>query len=453
MVLYLFTLKVGKKLFYIILLCLLLPIVSIYSQVMDTRTRIDTLTTSQRLSLRTNAIDWLLLTPNIGVEYDLLNKNWSRWAIGMNLRGNWQSSHTYKPGVVYNTSGVKLELRNYYRTRQMNYTDTIVNSDGNKTINKVTYGLDPHRWWTARLFSPRRKKIKHPTTTYYRGVYLSHDNYSILLGREGKQGSAFGLGMTYGIIRPLFEYQNGSSLDFELGISGGLFYTKYDTYRHDRESNCYPVVATKDWHIVPYPVVTEIKVGFVYRFGKYAVKKKDKNGNEIEKVLWKGSYPITKKYRWRYDVDPAYQYEYDSIALIKSNWIEYGKQARKDSIKAAKDSIRTVKLNQHKADSIQKAERKANKLKIEREEHVKDSLQKDSAHKAKLEKIRLKKVDEALQDSLKARKRLEKNRDKAKKKEDEEKKKNGDTAFIIKDESDYWFSTFLITEERRRRYV
>lgn len=389
-----------------------------HAQVMETRTKVDTLTTSQRLSLRTNAIDWLLLTPNIGIEYDLRNKNWSRWAIGMNLRGNWQSSHTYKPGVVYNTSGVKLELRNYYRTRQLNYSDTIINSKGDTIPVKVTHGLNPHWWWTARLFSPRRKKIKHPTTTYYKGVYLSHDNYSILLGREGKQGSAFGLGMTYGIIRPLFEYQNGSSLDFELGISGGLFYTKYDTYRHDRESNCYPVVATKDWHIVPYPVITEIKMGFVYRFGKYTVKKKDKNGNMIDKVLWEGSYPITKKYRWKYDVDTAFQSKINDIETD----IYKKREARKENAKTKKaDKQETDKAKIKKNKDPKKENNKANK-----ENNTKEKKKKE--RKPKKEK-------------------------KAKKKEDEEKKKNGDTAFIIKEESEDWSSIILMTEERRRRYV
>ncbi len=380
---------------------------SMQAQVMETRTKVDTLTTSQRLSLRTNAIDWLLLTPNIGVEYDLLNKNWSRWAIGMNLRGNWQSSHTYKPGMVYNTSGVKLELRNYRRRRQMNYSDTIINSKGDTIIERQNNGFDPHRWWTARLFSPRRKDItKFATTTYYRGVYLSHSNYSILLGREGKQGSAFGLGMTYGIIRPLFEYQNGSSLDFELGISGGIAYTKYDTYRHNRESNCYSVVESKGWHIVPYPVITEIKVGFVYRFGKYAVKKKDKNGNDIEKVIWEGSYPITKKYRWRYDADSEYQSKVNNDIT------------RKDSLHRELEREKKNKAEQKEKD---KAEKKKNK------EQKNGNKKADKANSPKIKK--------------------------GKKKKGEEEKKNGDTAFIIKEESEDWSIVILMKEERRRSYV
>ena len=47
------------------------------------------------------------------------------------------------------------------------------------------------------------------------------------------------------------------------------------------------------WKVVPFPMPTAARVGFVYRFG---------------------SYPITKKYRWRYDADAQYQYRIDSIA-------------------------------------------------------------------------------------------------------------------------------------------
>lgn len=410
-----------------------------HAQVMERKTGVDTLSLAERISVRTNAADWLLLTPNIGVEYDIRNTNWNRWSVGVNLRSNWQSSHTYKPGLVYNLSEARLELRNYRRNRQKNYTDTIYynkNTDSARAeVVRENNGLDPHRWWTARLLSPRRKHIKYPLNTYYRGVYLSHANYSIMLGRKGKQGSAFGLGMTYGIIRPLFEYQNGSSLDFELGISGGIAYTKYDTYRHNRESDCYSVVESKDWHIIPHPVISEIKVGFVYRFGNY---------------------PITKKYRWRVDVDTAYQSRVRDKELKKyADRINKENDRKKSAERKVfvKDSIQKAKIKQHKADSIRRIFEKDSIQKAKIAKQFKDSLRKDSIQKAKIENKRLKQVEEALQDSVKAVKQLEKKRDKAKKKEDEEEKKDGDTAFIIKDESDDWLSTFLITEERRRRYV
>lgn len=401
------------------------------AQVMERKTGVDTLSAAERLSVRTNAADWLMLLPNIGVEYDIRNTNWNRWSVGLNLRSNWQSSHTYRPGIVYNLTGIRTEVRNYRRTRQMNYSKLPVLNEKGDTIGLATEtnGLEPHTNFIGKIFSVRRKKIKYPLNTYYRGLYLSYSDFSLKFASEGKQGSALGIGMTYGFIRPLHEYPNGNSLDFELGISGGLAYAKYDTYRHDRESDCYSVIESKDWHIIPYPVISEIKVGFVYRFG---------------------SYPITKKYRWRYDVDMPYKSKYDSIALVKSNWREFGKQQRADS-------IRNAKLEKHKADSISKATKKADKLKAKLAEQLRDSLHKDSIQKAKIENKRLKQAEEALQDSLKAVKRLEEKRDKAKKKEEDdenrtEKDASKDSALNPNVERKRQLD-IAMTNERKRRWT
>lgn len=415
----------------------ILSALSMQAQVMERKTGVDTLSAAERLSVRTNAADWLMLLPNIGVEYDIRNTNWNRWSVGLNLRSNWQSSHTYRPGIVYNLTGIRAEVRNYRRTRQMNYSKLPVLNEKGDTIGLATEtnGLDPHTNFIGKIFSVRRKKIKYPLNTYYRGLYLSYNDFSLKFASEGKQGSALGIGMTYGFIRPLHEYPNGNSLDFELGISGGIAYTKYDTYRHNRESDCYSVVESKDWHIIPHPVISEIKVGFVYRFGNY---------------------PITKKYRWRVDVDTAYQSRVRDKELKKyADRINKENDRKKSAERKVfvKDSIQKAKIKQHKADSIRRIFEKDSIQKAKIAKQFKDSLRKDSIQKAKIENKRLKQVEEALQDSVKAVKQLEKKRDKAKKKEDEEEKKDGDTAFIIKDESDDWLSTFLITEERRRRYV
>lgn len=403
---------------------------------MEHRTGVDTLSLAERISVRTNAADWLLLTPNIGVEYDIRNTNWNRWSVGVNLRGNWQSSHTYKPGAVYNLLETKLEVRNYRRTRQKNYTDSIYNKD--KELVQVvmeTNGLNPHRWWTARLLSPRRKNIKFPMNTYYRGVYLSHANYSIMLGRGGKQGSALSLGMSYGIIRPLHVYKDGSSLDFEMGISGGLVYTKYDKYKHDSGSNCYPVIGKKDWHIVPYPVVTEVRVGFVYRFGKY---------------------PITSKYRWRYDVDTAYQNKLREAEMLK-NKIRMDKETdKKEAAKRrifVKDSIKKAKLKLQKADSIRNIFKKDSLQKAKIAKSIRDSIRKDSIRLAKIEKKRLEELEKAKQDSIKAVERKEKEL-----KKEEEKNKGKDKAKKGKDEeqaqidANAWEQKRLLAviDERRR---
>lgn len=54
----------------------------------------------------------------------------------------------------------------------------------------------------------------------------------------------------------------------ELGGSIGLLYTSYDVYTHDAESNCYPHVSgkSKGGHLVPFPVPTDLRIAFVYRF-------------------------------------------------------------------------------------------------------------------------------------------------------------------------------------------
>lgn len=41
------------------------------AQVMDNSRRVDYLSMAERLSLRTNVVDWSLMVPNIGIEYDL----------------------------------------------------------------------------------------------------------------------------------------------------------------------------------------------------------------------------------------------------------------------------------------------------------------------------------------------------------------------------------------------
>lgn len=261
------------------------------AQIVDTRAKTDTLKLVDRFSLRTNMVDWVLLTPNIGVEFDLGNTNWSRWAIGLNIRTNWNTSHTYKPGVVYNVSEVRGEVRNYWRHHQDNDRKK---NDG----------------FMSRLRS-RMRNMVHPASVFYRGVYASYTDFSIKLGSEGRQGKALTLGVTAGFVRPLYVFRHGTSLDLEFGVSVGASYAKYDKYRHDREDNCYPVTERGSGHIVPYPVVSDIRLGFVYRLGKY---------------------PSTSKYRWRQDVDHVYA----------------------DSLRARELRMETARINKHNADSIRK---------------------------------------------------------------------------------------------------
>lgn len=268
------------KLYYfkniLLIFTCLLPLLSV-AQINDRQVRVDTLSFAERLSIRTNMVDWTLLVPNIGVEFDLLSRNWNRWTVGLSLRENWQTNHTFTPGMVYNISGVKAEFRNYWRTRQ------------------VSDMLPRHKSILDRLFSCRRSTVKHPDVVYYRGLYVSYTDFSLKFGSEGRQGSAVTCGFTYGALKPLYVFRGGGSLDLELGFSVGLSYAKYDKFRHDRESDCYPVTETGRWAFVKHPVVSDIRVGFVYRIGKY---------------------PLTRKYRWRYDCDADYRHDVDSVMSV-----------------------------------------------------------------------------------------------------------------------------------------
>lgn len=272
------------------------------------KSRPDTLTFAERFSVSTNAFDWLILLPNIGFEYDIRPEQWNRWAIGFKIRGNWQTTHTYKPAQVYNLLELRGEVKNYYRLRKYS----------------KYFSRPEKKDYLGRIFNTGRDTVKHTNTTYYRGAYLAYSNYSMmLLSSTGHQGTAISGGVLVGMVKPLYQFANGNSLDFDMGFSAGICVTKADKYGYDRESNCYPLEKkATGWQIVPFPVISEVRLALVYRFGD-------------------GSHPLTKKYRYRYDVDESYRAKWNERA---ENEIR-----KRDSIAAANRHIAAMK---HSFDSI-----------------------------------------------------------------------------------------------------
>ena len=323
------------KLYGIIVSILTLLPIGVRAQVFETRARIDTLKWNERISLHTNAVDWALLIPNIGVEYDIRSTNWNRWAVGMSAKTKWRTNSRFKQRLFYNVSEVRFEFRNYWRTRQI---------DG-REVTKHTSFID-------RLFSCRRTVVKHPHTTYYRGVYASAGDYSFLVDRKGRQGKFVSGGVTYGAMYPMYVFKSGNSLDLDLGISVGLVATNMEKFR--LVDDCYERTQPGKWKVVPFPMPTEARVGLVYRLGKY---------------------PINKKYRWRYDVDMRYRERYDSIRyeiearrqerhitdsitnkIYNDFWLEYDKEAKLNlnnaRIAAEKQKAEAAKLKAATTDSI-----------------------------------------------------------------------------------------------------
>lgn len=333
------------------------------AQIFESKTGVDTLTFAERISLRTNAVDWTLLTHNLGVEFDVKSTNWNRWAVGLTLKTKWNTPATFKNRVFYNITEVRADFRSYWRTRQIN--------------NKVP----AHTNIIDRLFSCRRRVVKHPKTTYYRGAYMSFSDFSIKFGREGHQGKALSAGITYGIIKPLYAFRTGNTLDLDLGFDAGFVAVNSEKFIYNRADNCYTRTKQGSWKVVPFPMPTAARVGFVYRFG---------------------SYPITKKYRWRYDADAQYQYRIDSIAnqrvvdainqhnrdsvesvIYKEFWQVYDSAAIVNSAKADSMRIVNAKLKaeadrkQAEADRLKAVEAQKEKERLKAEKKNKDKKAKE----------------------------------------------------------------------------
>lgn len=275
------------------------------AQVMDTRRQVDTLSLSDRIAVRTNMVGWTLMIPNVGVELDLGRTNWSRYAINLNLRYRPKTNQTYAKPVTFAMTEARIEARQYWRVRQ---------AEAYGTLSRHTNLFD-------KLMSCRRMVPHHPRTTYYRGIYVAFDDYSILipkvysLGRQGQQISA---GFTWGFVRPLYAFPNGNSLDLECGISAGMGITNDDSFYYDKVKGENITSWNRGWRFMYTPVLNDLRVGFVYRFGKY---------------------PIQKKYRWRYDVDLAYRAMKDA-AYFKSDSIKWQRHQNDSLYKVANAEFR-----------------------------------------------------------------------------------------------------------------
>lgn len=316
-----------------------------------TVTGVDTLSILDRLSIRTNMVDWALLLPNIGAEFDIRNTNWNRWAVGLNVKYNWQTSHTYNPGMVYNIFEVRLEGRQYWRARQ------------------ISNRLPKHTHIWDKAISIRRSRVKHKSFTWYRGVYASYGKYSLLFGGDGHQGTAISGGVCYGFVRPMFAFENGNSIDLEFGGSAGVVYYKDKVYRHDAETDCYPIVAEKPGAILP--MLNELRVGLVYRFGHV---------------------PVLAKYRYRRDVDVYYDMLKDSVLNAHVHY--------RDSATRYKETYESILRKFWSVyDSIAGADRSADRLRLQqfREERAKEQAVAAEDKKSKKTK-KSKKADKEAQE-------------------------------------------------------
>lgn len=182
-----------------------------------------------RWAFKTNALEWILITPNIGVEFDLSNSVYNKWTLSAQVRWNGGSDQTFSPDFDYSIFDGKLELRRYWRSKQM--------LKKNKKMPK---------FWRA----------------YYWGVYAQYTDYTLYF-KKGYTGQCYSVGGSIGWEVPLYTFKTGA-LDLDLGLSAGFIYGKYK--KREIQNGTSVFVKEQDWHFTPYPLPTEIRVGLVYRF-------------------------------------------------------------------------------------------------------------------------------------------------------------------------------------------
>lgn len=281
-------------------------------------------------SVRTNALEWLLTIPNLGVEFDLSNSIYNRSTVGMNVRYNWNTTHNYTTPMVFNVFELRPEYRYYWRVN-----------------DKLAVG----KWIREKIF--KDKTLEKTWRAYYFGGYANAGTYSFKFGKEGRQGQMYGLGVVAGYSVPLYSYKK-SVIDVEFGFSLGLAATTYKAFGHNPNGDYYYEITSrsKGFHVVPYPVVSELKVAFVYRMRS---------------------------------IDDKYKKE-DQKEIIRRQQEDLDKAARMDSVATAKENLKKLKAEEKAArlDSLAKVkELKKSGEWVKPEKPSKESAKEDKALKNK----------------------------------------------------------------------
>lgn len=218
-----------------------------------------------RWAIKTNSVEWALLLPNIGAEFDLSGSPYKHNTVNVHLRSNWFTPHSKNVATIYDLTTGRIEFRHYRRPESRNqaYADSI------SFLERV-----------QQAFSWRRLNPKY-WRAYYLGGYVEGGNYNFKFGETGHRGKVIGAGFSLGFGVPLHTYRNGA-LDLELGASLGVVYTQYDSYALDKMSNSY--VYTSKNNSAVLPVISDARIAFVYRFcsikDKYKYKLYDTTARE-----------------------------------------------------------------------------------------------------------------------------------------------------------------------------
>lgn len=297
----------------------------------------------KRFSFKTNAVDWFAVIPNFGVEYQLTDSPYKLMTVGLTAKCNWNTFHSngqrYQPSAVYDVLDIRPEFRYYYRPIPVAKSRTdreikiasfnqeinesremlaalrkeLLKAKDEKTKEELLKSIEDEKkkiaekdsliriqrlsfsdWFMTNVFTAERKNPRN-WRAHYIGGYVNYANYAFKFGERGIRGrNTFGFGAVAGYVLPLYEYNRGA-IDIDLGFSVGLQVAKHDVFTHTMDGNIYTRVQEgNSWYgtkyssdkWLPYPVVSELRVAFVWRKSsiKHSVKTNWEAINAAEKL-------------------------------------------------------------------------------------------------------------------------------------------------------------------------
>ena len=175
-------------------------------------------------SFRVNAADILFTVPNAGLEVDLSRTPYNRMSFGADVKYRW--NYRQNPtNYLMNLLEVKPELKYWWR--------------GNRDVSRFAW---------------------------YAVLYANWGKYKYKFGpdHDGRDGKMYGGGVSLGFSRPLYQYRR-AALDLEVGLSAGVLKARYDAYTTADGGYVTLPENSRDWHVLPYPVLSELRVAFVLR--------------------------------------------------------------------------------------------------------------------------------------------------------------------------------------------
>lgn len=207
-----------------------------------------------RWSFGTNAIEWLFTIPNFRVTYDISSSKYNHLVAMLDVKYNWNTWQNTDAYFVFNVFDIRPEVRRYFRTTTI---DTKKHPDG-----KVP--------WTSN-----QKEKPRTWRAYYVGAYADYTQYSLKPGGLGRQGNAFGIGLSFGYEIPMYTYKNGA-VDLDLGVSAGVLYHRDEAYVLTDESAYYQASDAKQVFPV-LPMLTELRAVFSWRHKSVSRKYLEEN--------------------------------------------------------------------------------------------------------------------------------------------------------------------------------